>query len=391
MGILEVDFNMEVFLGIAVVVSAAFALLLFLIKVPHTEHSYKLRQAKTIIAVCYLICTWLFTYAFQRYIRITDSTVYDCDVFAAYMMLIATAFVSCIISYAMINLLDPKSLDNDRVYLNVGLVAVSSIILERSFWWEGELGWKIAIFVISIVLFIIQCVILIIFFNRVYKKSLKQLEDYYDEDQVAKVRWVRFIYVITMLTQSFVLVYMFLPKGFMRIYTAWYSIYLLYFTSNFISFLGSHKLLLDAFAHGTLSGRDLNLPKLSSKEPLPAEARLSDKELRKLERNVHKWVEAKKYCESDLNREQIAEQLQTTKEYMNIYFTSVVGQDFRTWRTQLRVEEAKEMLLDKKELSLNLVAELCGFSDRSNFHRQFTRYVGCSPKEWRDSNGQPSD
>ena len=390
MGILEVDFNMEVLLGIAVVVSAAFAFLLFLIKVPHTEHSYKLRQAKTIIALCYFTCALIFTYAFQRYIRITDSPIYDCDIFASIMMLIATAFVSCIISYAMINLLDSRSLENDIVYLNVGVVAVASIVLERSFWWEGRPGWKEAIFIMSIVLFIIQCVILIVYFNRVYRKSLKQLEDYYDEEQVSKVRWVRFIYIITMLTQSFVLVYIFLPRGFMKIYTAWYSLYLLYFTSNFISFLGSHKLLLDAFAHGTLSGRDLNLSKLSSKEPLPAEAKLSDKELRKLERNVHKWVEAKKYCESDLNREQIAEQLQTTKEYMNIYFTSVVGQDFRTWRTQLRVEEAKDMLLEKKELSLNLVAELCGFSDRSNFHRQFTRFVGCSPKEWRDSNGQPS-
>jgi hypothetical protein len=43
----------------------------------------------------------------------------------------------------------------------------------------------------------------------------------------------------------------------MKIYVAFYSLFLLYFTANFISFLGSHKLLLDAFAYKTLSGQDL--------------------------------------------------------------------------------------------------------------------------------------
>ena len=47
------------------------------------------------------------------------------------------------------------------------------------------------------------------------------------------------------------------------------------------------------------------------------------------------------------------------------------------------------MLLDKKDTSINLIGEMAGFSDRSNFHRQFTRLVGCSPKKWRDTSGHP--
>ena len=66
-----------------------------------------------------------------------------------------------------------------------------------------------------------------------------------------------------------------------------------------------------------------------------------------------------------------------------------VGIDFKTWRTQLRVEDAKKMLIENRALSTNIIAEMCGFSDRSNFHRQFVKIVGCSPKEWRDSNGNP--
>ena len=53
--------------------------------------------------------------------------------------------------------------------------------------------------------------------------------------------------------------------------------------------------------------------------------------------------------------------------------------------SQLRIEEAKRLLLENPEMSINIIAELSGFSDRSNFHRQFTKIVGCSPKQWRDT------
>ena len=72
-----------------------------------------------------------------------------------------------------------------------------------------------------------------------------------------------------------------------------------------------------------------------------------------------------------------------------MYFTDRLGIDFRSWRTELRIKEAKEMLLTHKDYSINFISEVVGFSDRSNFHRQFTKSVGCSPKEWRDTDGHP--
>ena len=64
-----------------------------------------------------------------------------------------------------------------------------------------------------------------------------------------------------------------------------------------------------------------------------------------------------------------------------------MGVDFRTWRTQLRIEDAKVLLLEKKNVSINVVGEMAGFSDRANFYRQFVKFVGCSPKEWRETGG----
>ena len=70
-----------------------------------------------------------------------------------------------------------------------------------------------------------------------------------------------------------------------------------------------------------------------------------------------------------------------------MYFASRMGMDFKTWRTNLRIEEAKRLLIENPELSTHIISEMSGFSDRSNFHRQFVKVVGCSPKQWRESGG----
>ena len=80
--------------------------------------------------------------------------------------------------------------------------------------------------------------------------------------------------------------------------------------------------------------------------------------------------------------------MNTTREMLHLYFTTRMGMDFKTWRTELRIEEAKRLLLKDKKISTNLAGEMAGFSDRSNFHRQFVKIVGCSPRQYRDSDGK---
>jgi AraC-like DNA-binding protein len=193
----------------------------------------------------------------------------------------------------------------------------------------------------------------------------------------------------------FILVYMLLPRGFMKVYNVWYIAFMLYFSANFISFLGSHKLLLDAFAYKALSGQDKILPiRRKKKVKVNDEAEVADKvkpvaeaEIKKLERALDKWVKQKKFCEFDKSRSDVVAELGTTKELLHLYFSTHVGKDFKTWRTELRIEEAKHLLVENKELSTNVIAEIAGFSDRSNFHRQFVKLVGCTPRQWRDSGG----
>mgnify|MGYP003513421459 FL=1 len=386
--LVDIIFNIELSLVVGTLTSLILGLLLLLIKVPGTAYYKKIANTKNTIAVCYLICSVLF-FATLRY-----SGISDYDVFSSLMMFVITAIASVVLSYSLITLLEPGEFDHDKFYLNVGAVAVMSFILAKSFWWEDGFG-KIAVMSVSLFLFIIQCLGHIVKFRKTYLKSVKQLEMYYDEEEDTKIRWIKFCYIIMMLTQTFILVYMLLPRGMMKVYTLFYSLFMLYFSANFISFLGSHKLLLDAFAHKTLSGKEL-IDMIHERKDMKGKKALkkkspgfNDAEFKRIEKSLEIWVKEKRYREYDKSREDIAKELRTSKESLHMYFTTVKKIDFRTWRTELRIEEAKKLLLEDKTTSINTIGEMAGFSDRANFYRQFVKIVGCSPKEWRENNGNP--
>lgn len=366
--------------------SCVLAFILMLIKVPATEYSKNITNAKTTIAVSFIVCAFMMVFTLNKY-----SEVWEYERFSSLTMLIAVSFSSLAMSYSMINLLDDKMISSNTFIVNIFLIASSSILLLETATGTEKILYNISL-AASLLLFASQSIFYIIMFDKAYKKSQKALNAYYDDEEEHKIRWIRFCYIIAMLTDLCLLVYMMIPTSFMKIYIAWYVLFMLYFTANFISFIGSHKIILDAFAHKTLSGQNLFPPKNKREKALKEDTEYDRKQMEKafkaIQKNLAQWVADKKYREYDKSREEIAAELDTTKELLQLYFMTNIGQDFRSWRTELRINDAKRMLLEDKGTSIQLVGELCGFSDRSNFHTQFTRLTGCSPKKWRETDGK---
>lgn len=377
--------------------STILAVLLMLIKIPHSDYSAKLTNSKLALVVSFLICGFMMFYAMNQY---GQPDIKDWEMFLMLTIYIVVHFSTSIISYSMIALLKTEKHKWQNLFVpGLFVSALSAFMLlesykspDRTYFWF--------VCAIALVAFLIQSVTYIVHFDKAYKKSLRELEIYYDEDEGHKIKWVKFCYVISMLTNLFILVYLCLywfldyKMEVASLYTLWYLVYMLYLTSNFISFIGSHKLVLDAFAHKALSGEDI-IQKIAEnkrrKSRMPDTQTdpmtIKESEFKKLEAALDVWVQQKKYRVYDKSREEIARELNTTKEILHHYFLIRKGVDFKTWRTELRIEEAKRLLLKDKNASTNIIAEASGFSDRSNFHRQFVKIVGCSPKQWRDSDG----
>lgn len=379
--------------------STVLAVLLMLIKIPHSDYSVKLANSKIALVVSFLICSFMMFYSMSQYGK---SEIKDWDMFLMLSIYIVVHFSTSIISYSMIALLKTEKHKWQGLFVPGLFVSalVAFMLLESYNSGNQTYFWYVC--AAALIAFLIQSVTYIVHFDRAYKTSLHELETYYDEDEGHKIKWVRFCYIISMLTILFVLVYLCLywfldyKMEVASLYTIWWLIYMLYLTSNFISFIGSHKLVLDAFAHKALSAGELiqkiseNKKRKEKKDNDSAQVVISESEIRKLQAALKQWVDKKSFREYDKSREDIARELNTTKEILHHYFISIKKVDFKTWRTELRIEEAKRLLLKDKNVSTNVIAEASGFSDRSNFHRQFVKIVGCSPKQWRDSEGHPA-
>lgn len=371
--------------------STVLAVLLMLIKIPHSDYSCKLASSKLAIVVSFLICGYMMFYTMAQY---GDAHIWDWELFTMLTIYIVVHFSTSIISYSMISLLKTEKHKRQNLFMpGLFMSAIIAFMLLESYK-SGNMTYFWVMCIIALSTFLIQSVTYIVYFDRAYKQSLKDLENYYDDDEEHKLRWIRFCYVFSMLTNLFVLVYIGLywlldyKMEVAALYTFWYLLYMLYLSSNFISFLGSHKLILDAVAHNVLTGNIF--PQRAQRSRKTEGPKLNmDKEFAKLDRNIEQWVADKRYCEYDNTRDQIASELKTTKDILHLYFMTKMGVDFRTWRTGLRIEEAKRLLLENRDASINIVAEVSGFSDKSNFHRQFVKIVGCSPKQWRESDGNP--
>ena len=385
------DTAVQLIVGVGSTVLAA---LLMLIKIPQSEYSVKLTNSKVAIVMSFLICSFMMFYSMSQF---GGEDIWDWEMFMMLSIYIVVHFSTSVISYSMIALLKTEKHKRNNLFVpGLFVSAVVAFMLLESYKSQNmNYFWFMCI--VALTAFLIQSITYIVYFDKAYKHSLKELESYYDEDESHKLKWVKFCYVITMLTNLFILVYLCLywfldyKMEVASLYTIWYLLYMLYLTSNFISFLGSHKLVLDAVAHKVLDGSvfPVRTGNRRKKEKHP-EPRLSiDKEFDKLDKAVEEWVARKMFCEYDKTRDQVAAELGTTREVLNLYFSARIGVDFRTWRTNLRIEEAKNLLLENKDVSINIIAEASGFSDKSNFHRQFVKIVGCSPKEWRDSGGRP--
>jgi len=86
----------------------------------------------------------------------------------------------------------------------------------------------------------------------------------------------------------------------------------------------------------------------------------------------------------DISTEEVAKLLGTDLSFFRSYFRDHMPSDFRTWRNELRIRKAQELIADYPETSLNQIAQEVGFVTRSNFYLYFKKITGHSPADYRD-------
>lgn len=88
----------------------------------------------------------------------------------------------------------------------------------------------------------------------------------------------------------------------------------------------------------------------------------------------------------DITVEQLADLVHLSKSHFMRCFRQAVGIGAIEHLSQLRIHAACEALSGSTDQIAD-IAFSCGYSNLSNFNRQFLKKVGCSPREYRKRNG----
>lgn len=86
--------------------------------------------------------------------------------------------------------------------------------------------------------------------------------------------------------------------------------------------------------------------------------------------------------ENKYTLEQLSKEYHISKFHLSHIFKNITGYSIMDYLKSLRIAKAKN-LLSKTNLSINDIVKNCGFSDGSNFSREFKSLTGQTPSEFR--------
>ena len=87
-----------------------------------------------------------------------------------------------------------------------------------------------------------------------------------------------------------------------------------------------------------------------------------------------------------MSLDEISREYDISPYYFSKIFKDETGENFIEYLTGVRMEKAKQLLLNK-ELSMKEICSMVGYADPNYFSRSFKKNVGVTPTEYREGKG----
>lgn len=121
------------------------------------------------------------------------------------------------------------------------------------------------------------------------------------------------------------------------------------------------------------------------------EANLLSQEIHNVDDSLTLVAKIKTYIQEhieDVNRGEIAEQFYLSPSYLSKLFRRETGESLINYIQKERISLAKELLL-YSDYSISDIAIQTGYPNFSHFSKQFRKFVGCAPNEFRKNKNVP--
>ncbi|MGN0233007.1 MAG: helix-turn-helix domain-containing protein [Bacteroidaceae bacterium] len=341
---------------------ATASVVLACLTVPRSAHSDKVSRARWFLVVTYAVL------AFSGFYKVSLGHVVQSPL----VLLCVASFQAVLFTYSSLVLIAPGVFSPRRLIVIVLCIVLSMIMLVCSRVFMPHLYavlWPAALFA-----YVLQLIVHTRMFARLARRTQENLESYYDDDVTPRLYPVKRMFYsalvvgILALGASVLPLSLWLYNGFVIVYT----IYYLYVAVMVVNYSVYGRFFMQAADYDAACQPEMALVDVS--------ASLARPELRMA---LALWVEQKGYLETDTGTDIIAEGLGVTRQQLAAYMRAEYGMTFRSWRMRLRLQYAQQLIVSG-EVKLSQVYEHVGFTDRSNFYKEFCKFSGMTPQAYHD-------
>lgn len=223
-------------------------------------------------------------------------------------------------------------------------------------------------------MFFVQYVMFLKRFYILYNEKRRKLDNYFAEDMQQFMSWIKKSIILIILTS--VLSFTTLLGGI--IYNYLFQIYVI--SANFYIAIG---FINYAAMYGKLNSAEVTDRERMETDTEEQKISQADNYEQLFGEQVKRWLSEKRFLAPQLTIDDLAAEMGTNKLYMSRYINRKHGDNFSTWITKLRLEEAKSYMRENPNVKQEEVAIHSGFSSSSYFSRVFSRFESMTPAAWR--------
>ena len=215
----------------------------------------------------------------------------------------------------------------------------------------------------------------IIVYSLIFHKSIlsynASIKNYYSETAKIKMNWIKVAFISALAIGLMAIAFQIIPSLLLdNIFTSIVVVFYMVFAIKFINYNTIYHIIE---------------PALDTAIPAEAEIEITQK---KSSWDLYriKVLENKYFLIEGITLIEMALLLNVSRTTLSNFINAEENQNFNSWTNQLRISEAKILMMRNPEFSISHIAMKTGYSEQSNFSREFKQVTGETPSAWKKNN-----
>jgi AraC-like DNA-binding protein len=336
----------------------AFGILFLTIKTPKKKELHNYHIAGYVLAVAYF---FFFVLNILEYFSRSEG---DNILLTQMVTLVVACSQAFMFTFTLITLINTQFVSGRKLIIELIPVLTFIAIVFITYF--------IDCFKTFLYIFILLYIGMLIRFTRMfiknYRKYQMQMDNYFSGNEASRLRWVYISFFIALFVGIMAIFSsLFMSEIGSLIFSIIIIVFYMYFGIRFINYgLLNYEIELVIMEPDMLT-------------------EVNDMEtFKNIEEKINEWVADKQFIQNNITIEQLSAQIFTNRTYFSAYIHTFKKQSFRNWINDLRIDEAKALMVLHPEMTVHEIALCVGFANKSHFGQVFLKKTGLTPLAWRE-------